>query len=69
VTIVVAGKKQSGILAVSNGILLMIPTAKAIPPVALIVPGTGNPFKLTSVAIKGQDVTLDGTIDVQSLLG
>ena len=69
VTIVVAGKKQSGILAVSNGILLMIPTAKTIPPVALIVPGAGNPFKLTSVAIKGQDVTLGGTIDVQSLLG
>ncbi|HEY5488045.1 MAG TPA: hypothetical protein VIK06_10375 [Candidatus Limnocylindrales bacterium] len=68
VTIVVAGKKQSGTLAVSNGTLLLVPTATSIPPVALIVPGTGNPFKLTSVAVHGQQVTLGGTIDVQSLL-
>jgi len=68
VTIVVLGKKQLGTLAVSNGTLLMVPTAKAIPPIALIVPGTGNPFKLTSVAVKGQQVTLGGTIDIQSLL-
>lgn len=68
VTIVVAGKKQSGTLAVSNGTLLLVPTTPSIATLALIVPGTGNPFKLTSVAIKGQQVTLGGTIDVQSLL-
>jgi hypothetical protein len=68
VTILVAGKKQTGSLAVSNGTLLLVPTTKAIPPVALIVPGSGNPFKLTSVAVKGQQVTLGGTIDVQALL-
>jgi hypothetical protein len=68
VTIVVAGKKQSGTLAVSNGTLLLVPVATSIPPIALIVPGTGNPFKLTSVAVHGQQVTLGGTIDIQSLL-
>ena len=68
VTILVAGKKQTGSLAVSNGTLLLAPTSKAIPPIALIVPGSGNPFKLTSVAVKGQQVTLGGTIDVQALL-
>ena len=68
VTIVVSGKKQSGTMSVSNGALLMVPTSKSILPIALILPGTGNPFKLTSVAVKGQQVTLGGTIDVQSLL-
>ncbi len=68
VTIVVSGKKQSGTMSVSNGALLMVPTSKSILPIALILPGTGNPFKLTSVAVTGQQVTLGGTIDVQSLL-
>jgi hypothetical protein len=68
VTIVVAGKKQSGTLAVSNGTLLLVPTTPSTATLALIVPGTGNPFQLTSVAIKGQQVILGGTIDVQSLL-
>jgi hypothetical protein len=68
VTIVASGKKVSGTLAVSNGTLLMVPTSKSILPIALIVPGTGNPFKLSSVAVKGQQVTLGGTIDVQTLL-
>jgi LmeA-like phospholipid-binding len=68
VTIVASGTRQSGTLAVSNGTLLMVPTGKSLPPIALIVPGTGNPFKLTSVAVTGQQVTLGGTIDVQSLL-
>jgi len=68
VTIVASGKRVSGTLAVSNGTLLMVPTSKSILPIALIVPGTGNPFKLSSVAVKGQQVTLGGTIDVQTLL-
>ncbi len=69
VTILVAGKKVTGSLAVSNGTLLLVSTTKVIPPIALIVPGSGNPFKLTSVAITGKNVTLGGTIDVQALLG
>jgi hypothetical protein len=68
VKIVASGKTQTGTLAVSNGSLLMVPTSKTIPPLVLVVPGTGNPFKFTSVAVKGPQVMLDGTIDVQSLL-
>ena len=68
VTILVAGKKQTGSLAVSNGTLLLVSATRGIPTIALIVPGSGNPFKLTSVAVKGQQVTLGGTIDVQALL-
>jgi hypothetical protein len=67
-TITVAGKRQSGTLVVKNGSLLLVPASKSIPTLTLMSPGSGNPFKLTSAAVKGQQITLSGTIDVQSLL-
>ena len=68
VTMTVSGRQQSGTLVVRNGSLVLVPTGKTIPTIALIAPGKGNPFKLSTVAVAGQQVTLTGTLDVQALL-
>jgi hypothetical protein len=68
VTLTISGKSQSGRLATSNGSLLLIPNSSFLPPVTLIAPGSGNPFRMTSVQIGATSVTFVGTIDVEKLL-
>lgn len=69
VTITAGGRSQTGHLAVKDGSLLLVPDGNALPMVALIAPGSGNPFQISSASIGAEHLTLMGTIDVQSLLG
>jgi hypothetical protein len=69
VTIVAAGKPQSGQLETSDGDLLLVPDGPALPVITLIAPGSGNPFRVTAVSIAADGVTLIGTINLASLLG
>jgi hypothetical protein len=63
------GHAAPGHLVVRNGELLLVPDSTALPTVTLIGAGHGNPFTFTSVRVGADTVTLDGTIDLQSLLG
>jgi len=69
VTVTVNGKAEPGRLVVRDGGIELVPTNPALPTVALIEAGTGNPFHFTSVKVGTTTVTLVGTIDLQSLLG
>ncbi|MGD0019504.1 MAG: hypothetical protein ABSD62_09655 [Candidatus Limnocylindrales bacterium] len=69
VTVTAGGKSQVGRLVTSNGSLLLVPNGDTLPTVTLISPGSGNPFRVTSVTIGLAGVTLIGTIDIQNLLG
>jgi hypothetical protein len=68
VSLTIAGKPVSGRLVTSNGSLLVVPDSAALPIVTLISPGSGNPFRVTSVDISPTIVTLAGTINIQNLL-
>ena len=68
VSLTIAGKPVSGRLVTSNGSLLVVPDSAALPIVTLISPGSGNPFRVTSVDISSTIVTLAGTINIQNLL-
>ena len=68
VTVTAGGKSQAGRLTTSNGSLLLVPDGDTLPTVTLIAPGSGNPFRVTSVTIGLASVTLVGTIDIQNLL-
>ncbi len=68
--VVTAGRKsQVGHLKVNSGALLLVPDGDALPTVILIGPGNGNPFELSFASVGAGSVTLDGTIDLQTLLG
>jgi hypothetical protein len=69
VTITINGHAAPGRLAVRSGELLMVPDSTALPTVTMIGAGHGNPFTFTSVRVGANTVTLDGSIDLQSLLG
>jgi hypothetical protein len=69
VTISAGGQSIPGRLAVQDGGLTLVPDSKAVAPVPLIVPGSGNPFHITSVSVGAATVTMDGNIDLQALLG
>jgi len=69
ITVTAGGKSQPGRLVAAAGALLLVPDGDAFPTVALMEPGGGNPFQLTSVTIAPDHLTLIGTIDVQGLLG
>lgn len=73
VTIKSGGQTQIGHLVVKEGALLLVPDGGKMPTVVLMKPGKGNPFIFTAARV-GTDltgvqiVTLEGTIDIQSLL-
>lgn len=69
VTISVGGQSVPGRLAVQDGGLTLVPDSQAVPPVPLIEPGSGNPFHISSVSVGANTVTMNGTIDLQALLG
>lgn len=69
VTVTAGGKSQPGRLEVAAGGLLLVPDGDSLPTVTLIAPGGGNPFRVSSVTIGADQLTLNGTIDVESLLG
>ena len=68
VTVTAGGKSQAGRLVTTNGSLLLVPSGDTLPTVTLISPGSGNPFRVTSVTVGLAGVTLVGTIDIQNLL-
>jgi hypothetical protein len=67
VTVTINGQSQPGLLVVKDGSLNLVLSSGVT--VTLIEAGAGNPFRLTSVAIGANGVTLVGTIDLQTLLG
>ncbi len=69
VTVTAGGKSQPGRLEAAAGGLLLVPDGDSLPTVTLIAPGGGNPFRISSVTIGADQVTLNGTIDLESLLG
>jgi hypothetical protein len=69
ITVTAGGKPQPGRLEVAAGALLLVPDSDTLPTVTLIAPGGGNPFHISSVTIWADHLTLNGTIDVQALLG
>jgi hypothetical protein len=69
VTITINGQSKQGRLVARDGSLLMVPNSTDIPTVVLLQAGSGNPFRLTTVSVGASAVTLDGTINLQSLLG
>lgn len=68
VTLHVAGQSHKGRLVVTDGSLFLVPDSKAMPTVLLIEPGSGNPFRLDSVVVGPDVVTLTGTVDIQDQL-
>jgi len=68
VTLRVGGKSYAGRLVASDGSLKLVPESKSLPTVLLIMPGSGNPFHVYSVAVGATNVTITGTIDVDDLL-
>jgi hypothetical protein len=69
ITVKTGGKSQPGRLEVAAGALLLVPDGDSLPTVTLIEPGGGNPFHISSVTIGAGHLILNGTIDVQALLG
>lgn len=69
VTISAGGQSAPGRLVVQDGGLLLVPDTESLPSVTMIAPGSGNPFHVSSVAVRADTVTMDGTIDFQGLLG
>jgi hypothetical protein len=69
VTLMAGGQSQPGNLVIESGQLEMVPDTATLPSVILLKSGDGNPFTLTGVTVGSGQVTLTGTIDLQSLLG
>jgi hypothetical protein len=69
VTMTFNGQSKTGRLVVSDGSLLIVPNTTDLPTVTLIAAGKGNPFTLTSATVVAKQMTLIGTIDLQTLLG
>jgi hypothetical protein len=68
-TITVNGQSEQGHLVVRGGELQLVPVSGALPTLTLMGAGSSDPFALSSVAVGAKTVTLDGTIDLQALLG
>lgn len=68
-TVIISKQSQKGHLRVNAGALQLVPVSGSVPTVTLIDAGNGNPFKLTSVAVGANAITLGGTIDFETLLG
>jgi hypothetical protein len=69
VTIKAGGQSLPAHLDARDGSLVLVPDVTQLAPIALLAPGSGNPFHVTAVSIAAGGATLTGTIDVQSLLG
>lgn len=69
VTITIGGVSKTGHLAVKSGAIQVVIPGLSPSSVTLINAGTGNPFVLTSAIVGATNITLGGTIDLQTLLG
>lgn len=68
-SVAIPGRQVGARLVVESGALVLRPDSAALPVVTLLRPGAGQPFRLTGVSVTETGLALQGTIDVNALLG